>query len=123
MLNRLLIIDDNQDILVVLRQMLNDAFQVATVPSAQEGLQRFVEGETFDVVLCDLTMPGMTGMEWYEKIKAEFPEMEKRILFMTGGPRSSEAAEFMKVMGKRVVEKPFEPRTLRALLTQIAKMD
>lgn len=118
---RLLVIDDNADILDVLSTMLASEFDVATATSGFLALDRFRAGESFDAVLCDLMMPGMTGMELFEAVSEHYPRLASVFLFMSGGSQSVAAAEFMQKMSHRVVDKPFEPRVLRALLHAIAK--
>jgi DNA-binding NarL/FixJ family response regulator len=59
-----------------------------------------------------LMMPEITGMEVYEKVAAEYPELAERFVFMTGGVFTARGQEFMKEFRCQVYEKQIEPKTL-----------
>lgn len=118
---RILVIDDNPDILDVLQSLLMSEFAVDTALSGEAALGMVKTEGYYQAILCDLMMPGMTGMELYSKIIAKFPGMEPRIIFMTGGSPSSLVGDFLVGRQNRVIEKPFEIAPLRQLLSTIAK--
>jgi CheY-like chemotaxis protein len=112
---RVLIVDDEPQLLRMLEGMLED-HEVDATSSANEALQRLLNGPSFEVVLCDLMMGGMTGMQLYEELRRERPEMASRIIFMTGGAFTSEAREFLARVPNRCLEKPFSGEELEAEL-------
>lgn len=69
----LLIVDDEPMILkAVLRVLRNDNYTIFTAESAEEGL-KILEGREMDLVVSDQNMPGMTGVEFLQKVKADHP--------------------------------------------------
>ncbi len=77
------------------------------------------EGLRFDVVLCDLRMPGMNGESLYNEVKAYDSAQAAAFIFMTGVGFGADVERFLKDAGRPVLEKPF---ATEAVLTQIAKI-
>jgi CheY-like chemotaxis protein len=104
---RVLVIDDELQIANTLRDLLSADHEVLATTTAAEGLAAIHSGGDFDVVFCDLMMPGMSGIELFEQLRDEGQGLEKRIVFMTGGAFTSPIAEFLASVPNRRVEKPF----------------
>ena len=85
-----------------------------------EVLDSLGRGERFDVVLCDLMMPDITGVELYRRIEEGAPDQVPRIIFMTGGAVSENASSFLARVPNPRVPKPFDNRTLRELVRNVA---
>jgi CheY-like chemotaxis protein len=62
----------------------------------RDALAKFRAGERYDVVLCDLMMPEMTGMDLHAELSHSHPEDARRIIFVTGGAFTSRAREFLE---------------------------
>ncbi|HMI93714.1 MAG TPA: response regulator, partial [Polyangiales bacterium] len=75
----------------------------------------------FDVILCDLMMPHMTGMELHAKLLRSHPEQAKRMVFMTAGAFTPRARAFLESVPNPRLEKPFDPQSLRALIERLAQ--
>ncbi len=103
---RVLVIDDEPAIANTLRDLLAPAHEVVSATSTREALATLAAGD-FDVIFCDLMMPGLSGIDLYQHIKADMPGMEERIVFMTGGAFTTRAAEFLTQVPNRRLEKPF----------------
>ena len=73
-------------------------------------------GARFDVILCDLMLDEMTGMALYRELEETRPELAQRMIFMTGGAFTPRAQGFLARVTNRVLEKPFSPDDLLALL-------
>ena len=114
-LARILIVDDEPALGAALRRMLREYDVVVTVSGA-EALAHLSSGERFDFILCDLTMPVMGGDELYREIQRVAPEQVERIVFITGGPTTASAREFIATVPNPIIEKPFDPRRLREML-------
>jgi CheY-like chemotaxis protein len=110
---RVLVIDDEAMVSRAIVRMLRD-HEVAAVASADEGLAQLA-GPPPDLVLCDLMMPGRTGMDLYDTLAATRPELLPRLVFMTGGTFTERAEEFLKQHEVRVLSKPFDAATVCAL--------
>ena len=116
---RILLVDDEPMILESLRRALA-RYEVQTLTRAREALERIVAGERFDVIFCDLLMPGMSGMELSEELSRAAPEQAARIVFTTGGAFTARAREFLDRAKNPCIEKPFDLRRLHALIQEIA---
>jgi len=110
----ILLVDDEEAILTFLRRYLTSRGHA--VMTAQDGEQalRIAEHSSFDVVVCDLRMPGMTGAEVIRRLRA-FPGLaEARYVLSTGDRDLPESADEPAVLGvSMVVEKPYEIDVLR----------
>ncbi|MGH7713528.1 MAG: response regulator [Gemmatimonadaceae bacterium] len=75
----------------------------------------------YDMVLCDLRMPGLNGFELYERLKAQRPEVLPRLVFTTGEVAGSEAAELMRGVGCPVIHKPFDLSLVQEIAEQLTR--
>jgi CheY-like chemotaxis protein len=78
------------------------------------------QGEKFDVILCDLMMPVMTGMGLYDAMSEEFPSDAERMIFMTGGAFTDQARQFLERVSNLRLAKPIETEALRTALAALA---
>jgi PAS domain S-box-containing protein len=116
---RVLVVDDEQPIANTLRELLAPEHEVVAATNAREALTALAQTE-FDVILCDLMMPGMSGMELYDRLRRERPGLERRIVFMTGGAFTDRTAEFLSSIDNRRVEKPFSLGLVEQIVRQMA---
>src|SRR5206468_8376624 len=93
---RLLAIDDEALLLKAYRRMLGDVHDVQTAVGAHEALRVLAADRGFDVVLCDLQMPDVSGAELYGNVRLRYPELASRFIFVTGGAFSSDAKRFLE---------------------------
>jgi PAS domain S-box-containing protein len=114
-----LAIDDEASVGLVIRRVLRQ-HDVTAVTSAQEALDLLGCGQEFDVILSDLMMPGMSGMELYRKVVDTHPKMAPRVVFLTGGAFTAEAREFLDRVGNKCLEKPFAAERLREMVQKCA---
>ncbi len=110
---RVLIVDDEVAVARALERALK-AHEVFTVASGAEALERCAR-EHFDLILCDLMMPDLTGMDVYERLKARAPEQAERMVFVTGGAFTQRAKEFVETVPNRKLSKPIDLKVLREL--------
>lgn len=118
---RILAIDDDAMVLAALRRLFGARHDVSVANSALEAMERFDAGERFDLILCDILMPDSTGIELFERMSEQFPDQAARMVFMTGGAFTPEARAFIERMPERVIEKPFDVPTLRALVDDVLR--
>ena len=74
--------------------------------------------EAFEIILCDLMMAEMTGMDFYKQLSSKFPGIESRVVFMTGGTFTKQAQDFLSEVPNVRAEKPFNLKEIRSLLQQ-----
>jgi CheY-like chemotaxis protein len=96
-----------------IHRALRNLHDVTWVGSALEAVAALRGGAVFDVILCDLLMPGMTGIELYEQLAAEHPAAAERMVFLSGGTFSPLLQEFVDRMPGRHIAKPFSADDLR----------
>jgi PAS domain S-box-containing protein len=117
---RLLVIDDEPLIGRSLSRLLRE-LDIAFEVRARSALERLRGGEQFDAILCDLMMPEMSGMQFYEIVCQEMPDLGHKILFMSSGAFGGEGEAFVQRMGDRVFEKPGELRLVSKRLREVAE--
>ena len=98
-----------------LRRILAAEHDAVSVTSGREALERLA-GEPFDLILCDLMMPDMTGMDLHAELSARLPDYADRMIFLTGGAFTPRAREFLDRVHNPWIEKPVELQQLRALV-------
>ncbi|MAQ14712.1 MAG: hypothetical protein CMN30_07935 [Sandaracinus sp.] len=81
-------------------------------------LQRIRGGEHFDVILCDLMMPTMSGREFCEALEAHDPTMLERVILVTGGAISIESEQFLARTSVEVIHKPLMPAVVQKAVVQ-----
>jgi PAS domain S-box-containing protein len=113
---RLLIIDDEEKVGHALACVLRADHDVEVSADPRAIAERLLAGERFDVILCDLVMPGMTGMELYATVAKKVPEQARRFVFVTGGAFTPAATDFIGRVSNAILEKPYDLRALNAAL-------
>jgi signal transduction histidine kinase len=103
---RVLVIDDEPLIARILQRGLS-RHQVVVASEARDALARIQRGETFDVILCDLMMPDVSGIDVHEFLAREYPAVAGRMVFMTGGAFTSKARQFLSTVPNERIDKPF----------------
>jgi PAS domain S-box-containing protein len=109
---QVLVIDDEPEIGDSIQRLLKD-HDVLAARSAAEALALLRE-RSFDVLLCDLLMPSMTGMDLHAHLAKTRPELVERMIFLTGGPFAHGVREFLASVPNTRLDKPFEAEELVA---------
>lgn len=109
----LLIVDDELGVREVFRRVLErSGYQVDVAGDGMTGLarieQRANEGGMYDLVICDIHMPGLSGQEVYARVRREHPELARRFLFTTGDVISPAIKAFFASAGAPYLSKPFD---------------
>ena len=104
---RVLVIDDEPLVRRVLTMVLEPHHEVVCVEGGADALE-VLAGSRFDVILCDLMMPGMSGSEVHAEVARRFPGLERRIVFVTGGAFVPRLAEFLDAVDNPKLLKPFD---------------
>jgi PAS domain S-box-containing protein len=117
---RILLIDDEVALHPVVRRLLR-RHEVVEVVSGEEGKKLLESDSNYDVVLCDLMMPGISGMDLFEWLQDEKPELARRVVFITGGAFTPEAEEHLRRGERPVLAKPFEPQELVRVVEEVMR--
>ena len=118
---RALLVDDEPVIRFALRRFFQrQGWQVDEAEDGEEALARIL-GQTaaYDVIISDLRMPGLSGIEMHARLERERPEVLRRLIFSTGDSVSPDAAAFIRRSDCPVLNKPFELAELRDLVTRV----
>ncbi|HEX4935282.1 MAG TPA: response regulator [Gemmatimonadaceae bacterium] len=123
---RVLIVDDEVTIRLALRRFFTrlgwEVEEAANGETALDLLERPESQGTprrYDVVVSDLRMPGVSGIELYDQLKVRNPDVVRRLIFSTGDLVSEEAASFVRSTDCIVLQKPFELSALRELVDRV----
>ncbi len=113
---RVLVIDDEIAVSRTIQRLLAERHDVVVLTSGLEALIKLEAGEPFDLVLCDMSMPEVSGVELYQRAVSARPELADRFVFMTGGTYTPTARDFFERTSTRRIEKPFDVDRLRAIV-------
>ena len=113
---RVLVIDDEQLITMAVQRALSLQHDVRSFDRAQAAFECMSQGERFDVILCDLMMPDMSGMELHAWVSRIAPDQAARVVFLTGGIFTTGARAFLAAVPNTHIEKPFDTRRLRMVV-------
>jgi CheY-like chemotaxis protein len=116
---RVLIVDDELLLAQTLRRILADEFEVAVTAAPSMALAWLTSDRWYDVVLCDVMMPEMNGVELRARVERVAPEQAKRFIFMTGGIRPEVQAR-LDLTPSIVIAKPFDLGAMRELIRRWA---
>jgi CheY-like chemotaxis protein len=115
---RILVIDDEEPVVRAAMRILQNEHDVAIATAASAAVDRVIAGERFDMILCDLMMPEMTGMELYAELMKIAPDQAEAMVFITGGAFTPRARGFLDRVKNERFEKPFNATQLRALVRE-----
>lgn len=110
---KLLLVDDDITVLSGLRRCLqSEPLSIEFALSGGEALRRMLSDAPPDVVVCDMLLPDLTGMEVYEKAMSSEPSYRRRFIAATGGAAVPRVAAFLRSFGGPVLHKPIETTPL-----------
>ncbi|TMA17859.1 MAG: PAS domain S-box protein [Deltaproteobacteria bacterium] len=118
--SRVLVVDDDPRVGASVHRSLAREHDVQVLSSAHEALRRIQQGERFDVFLCDLMMPELTGMDLHAEVSRVAPDQGSRMIFITGGAFTPAARQFLDTISNPRLEKPFGLEELRAMVRSVA---
>ncbi|HUU19974.1 MAG TPA: response regulator [Sedimentisphaerales bacterium] len=119
--NKILIADDEKNIRMTISQALADMdVETDTAINGEEALSKLKDTE-YGLVLLDLRMPGMDGMEVLEKLRTDRPDI--RVVIITAHGTIDSAVDAMKLGAVDFIQKPFTPKEIRQLVSKIIKRE
>jgi PAS domain S-box-containing protein len=116
---RILVVDDDVQVGKALRRILEPEHQVEVAEGGRVALERLRAGSAWDLVLCDVMMPDMSGELLFEALGQEAPHLLPRVAFITGGAFTPEARAFLDRVPNPRLDKPFQAHELRALVWRL----
>lgn len=110
-----LVVDDEPAIGSILGKVLK-GHDVTAVTAAREALSLLDDGHRYDIILCDLMMPEMSGMDFHSEVHRRFPDLARRVVFISGGAFTPAAHAYLDRVPNERLSKPFQPEQIRALV-------
>ncbi len=113
------VLDDEILVLELITEMLSDSgHHVSAFNSPTRAFDALAQTD-FDIILCDVRMPEMSGMEFYEEIRRRNPSLLSQIMFLTGDVLAPETRTFLETNQCAYLNKPFKAEILRNKITEI----
>jgi nitrogen-specific signal transduction histidine kinase/CheY-like chemotaxis protein len=117
---RVLLIEDEPGIRRALTRVLRANTDVITAKRGDEAIQKLTKGLEVEVIVCDLLLPGATGMDVHAYIERHRPELLRRLLFVTGGATSPKTRDFAHKHRDALLLKPIDARRLQLVIDSVA---
>jgi PAS domain S-box-containing protein len=115
---RILVIDDDMTLLRAYRRYLGRRHDVVVAYGGEEALAVLAADDNFDLILCDLMMPGLDGVGVYERLHRQQPHLLERLVFCSGGPTTQRCEQFLSEPGIVFIPKPIGQDTLEQWLSR-----
>jgi CheY-like chemotaxis protein len=116
---RVLAIDDDPMVLAAIKRSLKE-HDVVSVDDGRKALTLLARDRAFDLILCDVMMPDLSGLEVHEEMGALAPLLQQRMVFLTGGAFTDRTRDFLDRIPNRRLDKPFDLQELRNLVNTAA---
>ncbi|MFH1809432.1 MAG: ATP-binding protein [Pseudomonadota bacterium] len=113
---RILVVDDEAAIRDVVRHMLGREHELVFASSGREGRDLVERDQGFDLILCDLMMPDLTGMDLHAWLAQHHPTLARQVVFLTGGAFTPRAGDYLASVDNPRLAKPFDAAALRRLV-------
>ncbi|MGZ5969605.1 MAG: response regulator, partial [Polyangiales bacterium] len=113
---RLLVVDDEAALVTALHEVLAVDHEVTTLTTGARALELLLNGHESDVILCDILMPGMSGIDLYRALERERPALLDRMIFMSAASFMPRVTEFLEQVPNPRIEKPIDVAQLRELI-------
>jgi CheY-like chemotaxis protein len=114
---KILLIDDDSSVRESLRRMLAREHDVVACGSGDAGLQA-LEQQSFDLIVCDLVMPGRSGLDVIDEATRRWPALEGRCILMTGAILDADRQHLFEQLNIAMLQKPIAPQKLEQLLRE-----
>ncbi len=116
--HRILIADDEEPVRSVLITFLNKlGYRTKAVQNGFEALQE-VQAGSFDLVISDYSMPLLNGIEFYDRMVRESPDLAEKFILITGTSFTKEVSTFVSTHRTPFLEKPFRLPELATMIDE-----
>jgi PAS domain S-box-containing protein len=116
---RVLVIDDEASIRSLLRRLLGPHHEVVTAESGAAAKELLERDRSFDLIICDVMMPAVSGMDLHKWLVDTDPDLAKSLIFITGGAFTPKAREYLARLDNLQVEKPFETKNFQCTVSKL----
>ena len=116
---KILVVDDEPMVLSFLSQLLSgEGHKVDTVDNGEDAL-KMVEADRYNLILLDIKMPGVSGIEFYKATQKIAKSLARRIVFITGDVMGTDTQEFIARTKVPYITKPFDAEQLNREINRI----
>jgi PAS domain S-box-containing protein len=116
---KVLVIDDEPMIRSLVKRLLSGRFRVTTVDGVRSALATLNQASDYDAILCDLMMPGESGIDFFAVLRRLYPDLAQRVAFITGGAVTPDTSKFLETSARPVLNKPFSSQLLASFVEQL----
>ncbi len=116
-----LVIDDDTGLGRYIQSLLRREGHAADLAADGAEALRRIDRRRYDLLVTDIHMPGMDGVELYRRLESQDPEAARRILFMTGDIANAELEQFFLLAGRPVIAKPFDDHRFLSVVAQLLR--
>jgi CheY-like chemotaxis protein len=113
-----LVVDDEPAILDLIVRALRSDYELSTATNGKDALALALEAP-FDVIISDVMMPEMSGVELHHALARRAPQQAERVVFVTGGAFTPSAQDFLDAVPNPCLDKPFTVSGLKALVARV----
>jgi CheY-like chemotaxis protein len=115
---RILVVDDEEMVRSAVKAILARDHEVVIVDSGRTAREILRHDQSFDLVLCDLMMPDISGIELHAWLSENQPYLARQLVFITGGVFTPLANDYISRVANSVIEKPFDVVALRKFVRE-----
>ncbi|MFC2050997.1 ATP-binding protein, partial [Chloroflexota bacterium] len=116
---KILVVDDETVISQFVSQILTDeGHEVEAVDSAEDALEK-VKSEKYQIIMLDIKMPGMSGIELYRRFRKTSPTLAEGVVFITGDVMGASTMDFLNKTKVPYIIKPFDARQLKTEINRV----
>ncbi|HTO98965.1 MAG TPA: response regulator [Myxococcales bacterium] len=116
---RILVIDDEQTVALMIRRALEEDHEVTVEHSALGAVDRIARGERYDALIADLNLADGDAIWIRDELRRIDPALPSRLLVLTGGASTKAGQAFLEEPGVRWLQKPFRARELQERLEEV----
>ncbi len=117
---RILIVDDERAVRAAVVRMLR-GYETATAGSGAEARRILQQDQAFDLILCDMMMSDVSGMDLHRWLAAEHPRLARRLVFITGGAFTSGARDYLSQVDNLRLDKPFDTASFKQTVAEVIR--
>jgi CheY-like chemotaxis protein len=115
-----MLVDDEPLVSETMGRLLRRDYDVTIVSCGRDAIQHITQGTWFDVIVSDVMMPMMTGVELRDELQRLAPDQARRVVFVSGGVFTAHTRDRLEQIGALQLAKPVSATALRACVLQVA---
>jgi len=115
---RVLVIDDEEGMRRAFRRLLRE-HEIVEAESGEQGRDLLAKDQAFDVILCDMMMPRVSGMDVHRWLLEHHPQLARKLVFVTGGAFTANGREYLEKVGNLRLEKPFDAKSVQKVIAEL----